>query len=193
MESLRKEIFDAGGELQGNAPVDAFIIETPELCIPQINKVPRIEQFFVAYFQRTIELTDFRKLRVRPETKSFYTLYGTLSKDAFSELAIKFPNIESLTLWGQNDSDLTQLPSLPKLLSFRIDYEQIVTADEAKRLALSKSLEDVSIDGASSKEVFDILSKLPRIKKLRVSVVNDGGESTDYTIPSEVGPGTGKD
>jgi hypothetical protein len=121
----------------------------------------------------------------RPETTWFYTLYGTLSKEAFSEFGARFPNVENLRLWGVDDSDLSALPELPKLKTFSIDWDQIVTVEEAKRLALSRNLEEVMIDRASSKEVFDILSKLPNLKELWVTVTDAEGKETDYGFPSD--------
>ena len=80
-------------------------------------------------------------------------------------------------------SDITKLPALNKLTFLLSDYENPISVAEAKRLFLSKNLEEILIDNAESKEVFEILRKLPKIKELKVSVTNPDGEEVLYAFP----------
>ena len=186
-----QDVVDELNELGANCEIDESgrahvnINEPVKRCIKLINELPAVGCLFVNHDRRAITLEEFRALKPRPETTRFFTLYGTLSREAFSELGTRFPNLEDLTLWGQDDSDLTALPALPKLTFLRIDPVQIVTVEEAKRLALSTNLEEVMIDRASSKEVFDILRKLPNLKELWVTVTDAEGNETDYGFPSD--------
>lgn len=166
--------------------VDVQLQKNPEICIPQINKLQKVTGFFLAYDGKTLKEKEFATLKARPEATKFYTLYGTLSSNAFAKLAEKFPNIEALILWGFVDSDLTQLPPLDKLVEFAIDPDQIVTVPEAKRLAMSRNLEDIKIARAASKEVFDILKNLPKLKSLSVWISDENGHETHYQLPEKV-------
>jgi len=172
LSALVQKIENSGakcGATTATELIDVQIHDTPHLCIPLINQLPRLDTVFFSCDGREVSAEDFSRFKTRPETKDFFTLYGTLSRDAFAQLAEKFPNIEELTLWGFEDSDLTALPPLPNLRKLRTEWEQPVTAEEARRIALSQNLEDITIDQGQSKEVFDILRQLPHFKALAVS------------------------
>lgn len=184
---MADELYELGAncEIDESGRATVTITEPVKRCIELINELPSVKRVFLNYDGRAVSAEEFRVMKPRPETTKFHTLYGTFSREAFAEFGTRFPNIENLRLWGDDDSDLSALPELPKLKTFSIDWDQVVTVEEAKRLALSTNLEEVMIDRGSSKEVFDILRTLPNLKELWVTVTDAEGNETDYGFPSD--------
>lgn len=185
LSELAEHINDNGGEVLVEEGVvkNVHIIHSLEKCIPHINKLPSVEVFYLSYHQTKLSDEDFNSLRVFPEAKIFHILYGVLSRESFSNLAVKFPNIEEFTLHGNVESDLSSLSALKHLKEFRSDADHTISLNEAQRISKSKNLEVIEINRASSRKVFDLLKELPKLKELSVQVFDSNEKATTYNLP----------
>ncbi len=177
-ESLILRIAEAGGEasLENDDTWSFSLLNSPERCLPISNEIPAIESFFLTTFGRELSAEELQLIRIRPETREFRILYGSLSPDAFGLLSEKFPRLERLVFWSPCGSDIANLPDLRCLTMFISDPDNFITVDEAKWIRTQESLTEVFIESAEAKEVFDILTDLPRIEELSVYVIRDDRE-----------------